>query len=230
MFFWRKKKEDWVESPVHNNWYSASSYFLSSFALITTVNEDGITSIGPYQLCFPFGVWERQEWIVISRGGSNTSTNLKRRKKCALNFVEYDQGSLKDVIDLGYPEQDPEEKMKGCPLELEATPTMTYREDPERPKVISDAFQVFECELNDDPEKFHYDSAGATEYLLLTINHIHLREYWKKNLDLGGDMKIPKMPISYGFRNAKHFFFAQPKSAFWLPVSTTAVKRLMRPK
>ena len=219
MFFWKKKKERWVESPVHNNWYQTSSYFLSSFALITTVNEDGITSIGPYQLCFPFVVWEIQEWIVISRGVSNTSTNLKRVKKCALNFVEYDRGKLKDVIDLGYPEQNPEEKMNGCPIELEETPTIAYREDPERPEVIKDAFQVFECELNDDPEKFYYKGAQPTEYLLLTINHIHLREYWRKNLDLGADMEIPKMPISYGFRNAKQFFFAQPKSAFWLPVS-----------
>jgi hypothetical protein len=41
MKFWGKKKEKWVESPMHNNWYQSSSYFLSSFALITSVSEDG---------------------------------------------------------------------------------------------------------------------------------------------------------------------------------------------
>jgi len=219
MIFWkRKKSEKWVESPMHNNWYQASSYFLSSFALITTVNEDGITSIGPYQLCFPFGVIERREWIVISRRGSNTSTNIKRIKKCALNFIEYDKRKLKDIVDLGYPGQKPEEKMKDCSFELEETPTVDYRKDAERPKVIKSAFQVFECELNDDPEDFYYKGSEHTQYLLLRINHIHLRERWRKNLDLGNDMTIPNMPISFGFRNANQFFFAKPRKAFWLPV------------
>ena len=66
MNFWKQKKEEkWVESPMHDNWYQSSSYFLSSFALITTVDEIGVTSIGPYQLSFPFVVIQRREWIVI---------------------------------------------------------------------------------------------------------------------------------------------------------------------
>ena len=97
MSFWKKKTEKWVESPMHNNWYQSSSYFLSSFALITSVSEDGLTSIGPYQLSFPFGVIERREWIVISRRGSNTSKNLLRNKKCALNFVEYDKKHIPNI-------------------------------------------------------------------------------------------------------------------------------------
>ena len=74
MNFWKKKKEEkWVESPMHDNWYQSSAYFLSSFALITSVDENGVTSIGPYQLSFPFGVNQRREWIVISRRGSKNS-------------------------------------------------------------------------------------------------------------------------------------------------------------
>ena len=140
MLFWKRKDEKWVESPMHDNWYQSSAYFLSSFALITTVNEKGITSIGPYQLSFPFGVINRREWIVISRRGSNTSTNIKRIKKCAMNFVEYDKSKIKNIVDLGYPGQEPEEKMKDCAFELEETPSVPYREDPERPKVIKGAF------------------------------------------------------------------------------------------
>ena len=108
MDFWKRKKDKWVESPMHNNWYQSSAYFLSSFAMITTVNEEGITSIGPYQLTFPFGVIERREWIVISRRGSNTSKNLLRNKKCALNFIEYDKSKIPNIVDLGYPGQSPE--------------------------------------------------------------------------------------------------------------------------
>ena len=57
----------------------------------------------------------------------------------------------------------------------------------------------------------------TTEYLLLKINHIHLREKWRDNLDKGNDMKIPNMPISFGFRNANQFWFAKHKTPFWLP-------------
>ena len=216
-FFKKKTKDNWVESPMHNNWYQSSAYFLSSFALITTVSEKGITTIGPYQLSFPFGVINRREWIVISRRGSNTSTNLKRVKKCAMHWIEYDQSKIKPIVDLGYPGQEPEDKMKDCPFELEETPTIAYREDPDRPKVIKNAFQVCECELNDNPEDFYYKGTEHTEYLLLKINHIFLRERWRNNLDLGDDMKIPNMPISFGFRNANQFWFAKHKKAFCLP-------------
>jgi len=217
MKFWGKKNEKWVESPMHNNWYQSSSYFLSSFALITSVSEDGVTSIGPYQLSFPFGVIERREVIVISRRGSNTSTNLKRVKKCAMNWVEYDRSKVKNIVDLGYPGQEPVEKMEDCPYELEETPTEAFRDDPDRPKVIKDAFQVFECELNDNPEDFYYKGTDHTEYLLLKLNNIYLKEQWRNNLDLGDNMKIPNMPISFGFRNANQFWFAKHKKPFWLP-------------
>ena len=217
MKFWGKKNEKWVESPMHNNWYQSSSYFLSSFALITSVSEDGVTSIGPYQLSFPFGVIERREVIVISRRGSNTSTNLKRVKKCAMNWVEYDRSKVKNIVDLGYPGQEPVEKMEDRPYELEETPTEAFRDDPDRPKVIKDAFQVFECELNDNPDDFYYKGTEHTEYLLLKLNNIYLRERWRNNLDLGDDMKIPNMPISFGFRNANQFWFAKHKKPFWLP-------------
>ena len=217
MKFWGKKNEKWVESPMHNNWYQSSSYFLSSFALITSVSEDGVTSIGPYQLSFPFGVIERREVIVISRRGSNTSTNLKRVKKCAMNWVEYDRSKVKNIVDLGYPGQEPVEKMEDCPYDLEETPTEAFRDDPDRPKVIKDAFQVFECELNDNPDDFYYKGTEHTEYLLLKLNNIYLRERWRNNLDLGDDMKIPNMPISFGFRNANQFWFAKHKKPFWLP-------------
>jgi flavin reductase (DIM6/NTAB) family NADH-FMN oxidoreductase RutF len=216
-FFKKKTRDQWLESPMHDNWYQSSAYFCSSFALITSVNEAGVTSIGPYQLSFPFGVIHRREWIVISRKNSNTSNNLKRIKKCAMNFVEYDKRFVPNIVDLGYPGQEPEEKMKDCLFELEESPTESYRKDPERPKVIKNAFQVFECNLNDNPEDFFYKGNEYTDYLLLEIQKIYLREQWRKNLDLGDKTKIPNMPISYGFRNANQFWFAQHGNPYWLP-------------
>ena len=107
--------------------------------------------------------------------------------------------------------------MKNCPFELEASPTESYREDPERPKVIKNAFQIFECNLNDDPEDFFYKGSEYTEYLLLEIQKIYLRERWRKNLDLEDKTKIPNMPISYGFRNSNQFWFAKHGNPYWLP-------------
>ena len=75
-----------VSSPIRDNWYQRSSFLGSHFALITTVSEDGQTNIGPYQLSFPFEVIKRYSWMVISRPGSNTQTNVWRTKKCALNL------------------------------------------------------------------------------------------------------------------------------------------------
>ncbi|SVB15712.1 uncharacterized protein METZ01_LOCUS168566, partial [marine metagenome] len=37
-FFKKKPHDNWAESPMHDNWYQSSAYFLSSFALITTVS------------------------------------------------------------------------------------------------------------------------------------------------------------------------------------------------
>ena len=39
--------EKFVNSPMRDNWYQASSYWPPSFSLITTVSEDGSTNIGP---------------------------------------------------------------------------------------------------------------------------------------------------------------------------------------
>ena len=67
-----------VSSPMRDNWYQRCSFLGSSFALITSVSEDGQTNIGPYQLSFPFEVNTGRSWMVISRNTSNTATNVWR--------------------------------------------------------------------------------------------------------------------------------------------------------
>ena len=85
--------DNFVSSPMRDNWYQRCSYLGSTFALITSVSEDGQTNIGPYQLSFPFEVNTGRSWMVISRSTSNTATNVHRTHKCALNFIEYDAGA-----------------------------------------------------------------------------------------------------------------------------------------
>jgi hypothetical protein len=72
--------DQFVTSPMRDNWYQSSSFYGSSFALITSVNEEGLTSIGPYQLSFPFEVIKRRSWMVISRPSSNTVANVRRTR------------------------------------------------------------------------------------------------------------------------------------------------------
>ena len=90
--------EPFVESPMRDNWYQASSYYPSPFALITTVNEDGETNIGPYQLTFPFEVIKGRSFMLCSRQNSNTDRHLKRTKVAALNFVEFDKKNLQKIV------------------------------------------------------------------------------------------------------------------------------------
>lgn len=46
--------EGWVHHHPRDNFYQSTSFFPMSFAMITTVNEQGVTSIGPHSLTFPF--------------------------------------------------------------------------------------------------------------------------------------------------------------------------------
>jgi len=210
--------EPFVNSPLRDNWYQASSYWPSSFALITTVSEDGQTNIGPYQLTFPFEVITGRSFLVISRKGSNTDKNIKRNKKCALNFVEFNRKQLKQVVGLGYPGQTTEEKMKDSPYTLMDSPTPGREPDGKiYPQILKEAFQVHECTWDDDqPIR---DNGVTPEYFVLRIENILLKESWAKNLE-DGAKRMPNMPITFGFRDGARFWFSEPSRRFWFPTPT----------
>ena len=151
--------EPFVVSPMRDNWYQTSSYYVSSFALITTVDENGLTSIGPYQLSFPFEVIERRSWMVVSRPNSNTHKNVSRTLKCAMNFIEYDREKIEMILKFGFPGQEPEEKMAYNDYELIDSPTPGRESNDIYPKIIKDAYQVYECTL--DIERINIKYGGA---------------------------------------------------------------------
>ena len=212
------KNEAFVVSPMRDNWYQSSAYYTSSFALITTVNEAGVTSIGPYQLSFPFEVIERRSWMVVSRPNSNTHTNLTRTRKCAMHFVEYDEEHIKHILGFGYPGQTPEEKMVDNPFTLIESPTPGRESNNIYPKIIKEAYEVFECTL--DVERINENPIlrdSVTAHLLLNIDNILLKETWMANLGEGGKT-MPNAALTYGFRGATKFWFGEPKSAYALPI------------
>lgn len=202
---------------MRDNWYQSSAFYGSSFALITSVNEDGITSIGPYQLSFPFEVIKRRSWMVISRRSSNTVTNVRRTLKCALNFVEYDREQIETILKFGYPGQTPAEKMAYNTFTLVDSPT-PGRTGPGLPQIISEAYQVFECTLDvarTEENPILRDSTSA--HLLLNIDNILVKEQWKGQIDGSGD-RMPRVPLTYGFRGGATFWFSETQPAYKLPI------------
>jgi len=209
--------DTFVTSPLRDNWYQSSSFYGSSFALITSVDEAGVTSIGPYQLSFPFEVIKRRSWMVISRPSSNTVANVRRTLKCALNFVEYDREQIETILKFGYPGQPPAEKMAYNTFTLVDSPT-PGRTGPGLPRIIGEAFQVFECTL--DVERIAEnpilrDSASA--HLLLNIDNILVKQRWKTRIDGTGDA-MPRIPLTYGFRGGATFWFGETQPAYKLPL------------
>ena len=209
--------DDFVTSPLRDNWYQSSAFYGSSFALITSVDETGVTNIGPYQLSFPFEVIKRRSWMVISRPSSNTVANVRRNLKCALNFVEYDRDQIETILKFGYPGQTTAEKTAYNTFTLvdSATPGRT---GPGLPQIIKEAYQVFECTL--DVERIEAnpilrDSTSA--HLLLNIDNILVKARWKSLIDGSGD-EMPRVPLTYGFRGGATFWFGEAQPAYKLPI------------
>jgi flavin reductase (DIM6/NTAB) family NADH-FMN oxidoreductase RutF len=215
--------DPFLPSPLRDNWYQSSAFYGSSFALITSVSEAGVTSIGPYQLSFPFEVIRRRSWMVISRPSSNTVANVRRTRKCALNFVEYDRAQIETILKFGYPGQAPEEKMAYNTFRLVESPT-PGRTGPGFPQILADAFQVFECTL--DVERIEAnpilrDSASA--HLLLNIDNVLVKQRWLRQVDGRGDA-MPRIPLTYGFRGASTFWFGETQPAYKLPIPDLGAK------
>lgn len=207
-----------VSSPMRDNWYQRSSYLGSSFALITTVSEDGLTNIGPYQLSFPFEVNTRRSWMVISRNTSNTATNVHRTLKCALNFIEYDARQIETILKFGYPGQTTAEKMAYNTFNLIDSPTPGRESGGIYPKILADAFQVYECTL--DIERINENPVlrdSPSAHLLLNIDNILVKEQWVKFIDGSGD-RMPSIPLTYGFRGGSTFWFGETQAAYKLPI------------
>ncbi|MDG1462778.1 MAG: hypothetical protein P8R04_04335 [Gammaproteobacteria bacterium] len=209
---------NFVSSPMRDNWYQRSSYLGSTFALITTVDEAGQTNIGPYQLSFPFEVNTGRSWMVISRNTSNTATNVHRTLKCALNFIEYDEATIETILKFGYPGQTTTEKLAYNNFDLIDSPTPGRESSEIYPKILADAFQVYECTLdieriNENP--ILRDSPSA--HLLLNIDNILVKEKWMKLVDGSGD-EMPRIPMTYGFRGGSTFWFGETQPAYKLPI------------
>ena len=78
---------------VVDNFYQTSLFFPMPTVLISTLTEDGKTTVGPYSLVQPYYVAGRDYYAMLlnARNSSNTAQNILRNGRCAINFVTDDR-------------------------------------------------------------------------------------------------------------------------------------------
>lgn len=195
--------------------------------LVGTVSENGQTNLGAYSLCFPYYIAGKEYYAMIleCRNSSNTAQNLLRTKKCSLNFIPDDRKFFKEAVRLGFPGDTTEEKMKNCLFSLKDS---SLGED--RPKIIGEAFQVFECSWDDSLENAYLDKAGCLEgyeppyrnfngitskfgaHFILKIDKILMKQKYYDAI-VGGVKAgaFPRVPVDYGYRDSTNFWYTKFK-------------------
>lgn len=231
---------------VVDNFYQTSLFFPMPTVLVSTLADDGSTSIGPYSLCQPYYIAGKDYYAMLlnCRNSSNTAQHILKNGKCALNFVEDDKKTFKEIVRLGWPGDTPEEKMKDCKFALE--PGLMAESDPngKYPMVIKDAVQVIECtwmreldnaqddkpgELNGYEPPYH-DFNGITSKFgstfILRIDKILMKEkYYNAIINGVKSRDFPHLPVDYGYRDSKNFWYIRHSKAIpeLLPIRATTV-------
>ena len=223
-----------------DNFYQTSSFFPMPIVAIATMTEDGKTNVGPYSLCFPYYVAGRDYYAMIleTRNNSNTARNLLMTKMCSLNFLPDNKKYMDQCVEMGFPGESMEEKMKGCIFTL--SEGLRKKEDPDGnyPRIVNEAFQVFECtwdsnldgaendKVQDEYDPPYHDFNGITSkmgaHFILKVENILLKRKYKgaiingmKSNCLSQKIQWPSIPIHYGFRDSMGFWisrFKTPKS------------------
>lgn len=213
-----------------DNFYQTSAYFPMPTILAGTLDESGNTNLGSYSLCFPYYIAGKDYYAMIleCRNSSNTAQNLLRTKKVSLNFIPDGRKFFKEAVRLGFPGDTTAEKMKDCIFTLEDGIAET--ESGKRPKVIAEAFQVFECTWDDSLEDAYLDKAGCLEgyeppyrnfngitskfgaHFILKIDKILMKERYYDAIVNGVKAKdFPAVPVDYGYRDSTNFWYSRFK-------------------
>lgn len=217
--------EDFENLRIVDNFYQTSSFFPMPTILVGTVSESGLTNLGSYSLCFPYYIAGKDYYAMLleCRNSSNTCQNLLRTKKCSLNFIPDSKKFFKEAVRLGFPGETTEEKMKDCIFSLNES---TLGAD--RPKIVSEAFQVFECSWDDSLEDAYLDKAGNLEgyeppyrnfngitskfgaHFILKIDRILMKKKYSDSIingvNAGG---FPSVPVDYGYRDSTNFWMSR---------------------
>jgi len=138
--------EKFTKINLLDKFYQTSSFYPMPVVLISTLNEDGSTNLGPYSLCFPYVVTGGKEhsMLLITRPSCNTALNITRSKVCSINFIPDRKKYLKNCVLLGFPGETSAQKMKNSIFTLlPSTRKDLLPEDlPKYPDIVEEAEQV----------------------------------------------------------------------------------------
>ena len=213
------------ELRIVDNFYQTSAFFPMPTTLVGTVSENGQTNLGAYSLCFPYYIAGKDYYAMIleCRNSSNTAQNILRTKKCSLNFITDERKYFKEAVRLGFPGDTTEEKMKNCIFTLSDSTI-----SPDRPKIVEESYQVFECSWDDTLEDAFNDKAGNLEgyeppyrnfngitskfgaHFILKIDKILMKEKYHNSIVNGvKSNNFPRVPVDYGYRDSTNFWYTK---------------------
>ncbi len=212
---------------VVDNFYQTSLFFPMPTVVISTLCEDGSTTLGPYSLVQPYYVAGKDYYAMLlsCRNSSNTAQNILRTGKCAINFVDDNPKTFKECVKLSWPGDKPEDKMPKCQFRLEKS-QIEEQTGEKRPMVLTDAIQAIECtwvrELDnaqdDKPgcltgyEPPYHDFNGITSkfgaHFILKVARILMKQKYAQAIINGVRAQdFPPLPVDYGYRDSKNFWF-----------------------
>lgn len=213
-----------------DNFYQTSSFFPMPTTEIGTLSENGETNLGSYSLCFPYYIAGKDYYAMLlcCRNSSNTAKNILRTKKCTINFITDKRKYFKEAVRLGYPGETTEEKMKDCIFTLVEGKRARENQNEKYPKIVKEAFQVFECtwvsELdgaeNDKVQEeylppYHNFNGITSEHgahFILRIDNILMKpKYYNAIIDGVSASVFPSVPVDYGYRDNKNFWYTRFK-------------------
>lgn len=210
-----------------DNFYQTSLFFPMPTVIISTLCEDGSTTLGPYSLVQPYYVAGKDYYAMLlcCRNSSNTAQNILRNGKCAINFIDDKPASFKEAVKLSWPGDKPSDKMPKCKFRLEQSQIQEQTGE-KRPQVLTDAIQVIECtwmrELDgadkDQPgalsgyEPPYHDFNGITSkfgaHFILRVDRILMKKQYSDAIIRGVEARdFPPLPVDYGYRDSKNFWF-----------------------
>lgn len=220
-----------------DNFYQTSSFFPMPTTEIGTLSENGETNLGSYSLCFPYYIAGKDYYAMLlcCRNSSNTAKNILRTKKCTINFIADKRKYFKEAVRLGYPGETTEEKMKDCIFTLVEGKRARENQNEKYPKIVKEAFQVFECtwvsELdgaeNDKVQEeylppYHNFNGITSEHgahFILKIDNILMKpKYYNAIIDGVSVPAFPSVPVDYGYRDNKNFWYIRFKRPISEPI------------
>ena len=219
---------------VVDNFYQTSLFFPMPTVVISTLCENGMTTLGPYSLVQPYYVAGKDYYAMLlcCRNSSNTAQNILRSGKCAINFITDEPKYFKEAVKLSWPGDKPEEKMPKCNFRLERSMVEELTGE-KRPQVLTDAMQVIECtwmreldgaerdlpgELNGYEPPYH-DFNGITSkfgaHFILRVDKILMKKRYADAIINGVTARdFPNLPVDYGYRDSKNFWYH--RRALWM--------------